>query len=391
MKLAPRWRVLLGLLVARVAFGFSFQSLPVLAPGIAEDLQLDGLAIGTLVGLFMLPGFFIALPGGMLAQRLGERRTLLAGLVAMSGGAAACALAETYDALWVARLVCGIGGAIVTVVMTKLVIDWFSGHELATAMGLFLGGYPAGIGLALIGLGALSTPTTWATGFGITAILCAAGLVAAWLTTFPQPNANLTGKRSVRLTLREVVLVTSAASVASIYNAGYLVMLGFVPMYLVAQGHAPSIAAAIMGAGVWMSILSVPLGGFVADKLKRPNTIMATGALVWATGLWGTIPLMDSALALTFLFAILSLVGAFPVGAMVALGAEATRPSSRGLGMGLYYSWFYGAAAVGPAAAGYILDRTQPWVTIALVSACGILAIIFLLFFRTVQKLLHSQ
>ena len=50
---------------------------------------------------------------------------------------------------------------------------------------------------------------------------------------------------------------------------------------------------------------------------------MATGALVWATGLWGTIPLMDSALALTFLFAILSLVGAFPVGAMVALGAEA--------------------------------------------------------------------
>lgn len=391
MQLAPRWRVLLGLLVARIAFGFSFQSLPVLAPGIAEDLRLDGLAVGTLVGLFMLPGFFIALPGGMFAQRLGERRTLLAGLVAMTGGAAACALADSYATLWIARLICGIGGAVVTVVMTKLVIDWFSGQELATAMGLFLGGYPAGIGLALLGLGAFATPTAWHTGFVITTALCAAGLLTAWLTTYPQPGANAPGVRSVRLTLREVILVTSAASVASIYNAGYLVMLGFVPLYLVAEGHTPSIAAAIMGAGVWMSILSVPLGGFVADKLKRPNTIMATGALIWAAGLWGTIPLMDSALALTFLFAILSLVGAFPVGAMVALGAEATRPSSRGLGMGLYYSWFYGAAAVGPAAAGYVVDRTEAWVTIALVSACGVMATIFLLFFRTVQKLVRIE
>ena len=385
--LAPRWRVLLGLMVARIAFGFSFQSLPTLAPGIAGDLQLDALAIGTLVGLFMLPGFFIALPGGLLAQRFGERRPLLAGLAAMTIGAAACGFAESYTTLWLARLLSGVGAAVVTVVMTKLVIDWFSGHEIGTAMGLFLGGYPAGIGLALLGLGNFAVPGQWTTGFAITALLCATGLLVAWLTTHPKPALESSGNQSVRLTLREMVLVTCASSVASIYNAGYLVMLGFMPLYLVAEGYEPPVAAAIMGAGVWMSILSVPLGGFVTDKVKRPDTIMIGGALLWAAGMWGAIPLMDSTFGLGILFAVLSLVGAFPVGAMVALGAQATRASSRGLGMGLYYSWFYGTAAAGPALAGYILDQTEPWVTVALVSASGVLAVIFLLFFRTVQRL----
>ena len=334
MKLAPRWRVLLGLLVARVAFGFSFQALPVLAPGIATDLQLDGLAIGTLVRLFVLPGFFIALPGGMLSQRMGKRRTLLAGLVAMNSGAFSCAMSDTYAALWIARLVCGIGGAILSVVMTKLVIDWFTGHELATAMGLFLAGYPGGIGLALIGLGTFATPTTWAAGFGITAILFTAGLLAAWVTTHPQPEATAARMLGAGLSLREIVLVTSAASVASIYNSSYLVMLGFVPLYLIGQGHPPAIAAAIMGAGVWMSILSVPLGSFVTEKLKRPNIIIVVGAVCWAAGLWGTNSADGFGNRTDRPVCHLSLVGAFPVDAMVALGAEATRPSSRGLDMG---------------------------------------------------------
>ena len=59
-----------------------------------------------------------------------------------------------------------------------------------------------------------------------------------------------------------------------------------------------------MGAGVWMSVLSVLLGGFVTDKLKRPNIIMVVGAACWTAGFWGTIPLMDSAIALAALRAI---------------------------------------------------------------------------------------
>lgn len=72
--MATRWIVLAGLVVARVAFAYQFQSLAVVAPGFVGEFGLDALSVGTLVGLYMLPGLFLAIPGGVLSQWVGERR-----------------------------------------------------------------------------------------------------------------------------------------------------------------------------------------------------------------------------------------------------------------------------------------------------------------------------
>jgi MFS family permease len=387
-RLADRWVVLIGLMVARISFGFSFQVVPTVAPGIAEQMDLDALAIGTLVGLFMLPGFFLALPGGLFAQWVGERRVLVFGLIGMSGGALLCATAGTYEALWIGRLVSGIAGILVTVVMTKLVVDWFAGKELATAMGLFLGGYPAGIGLALVALGPFAEPGQWHIAFFACAALCASGLIVFLVTerTKPAvpPQAN---PGAARLHSKDIFRITAAASVVSLYNAGYLIMLGFVPLYLVSEGHSPAVAATVMGAGVWVSILAVPLGGALADKLGRPNLFIGVAATFWTCGMLFVPSLSDSPGWLAALFALTSLIGAAPVGSMTALGAEVMRPEIRGSGMGVFYTWFYGGAAAGPALAGYVVDLTSPESAIYLVSACGVGAIVCLGGFRLVQRL----
>jgi nitrate/nitrite transporter NarK len=72
--MATRWLVLAGLVLARIAFAFQFQALAVVAPGFVDQFSLDALAVGTLVGLYMIPGLFLAIPGGVLSQRVGERR-----------------------------------------------------------------------------------------------------------------------------------------------------------------------------------------------------------------------------------------------------------------------------------------------------------------------------
>jgi len=61
--MATRWVVLAGLVLARIAFAFQFQSLAVVAPGFVDQFALDALALGTLVGLYMIPGLFLAIPG----------------------------------------------------------------------------------------------------------------------------------------------------------------------------------------------------------------------------------------------------------------------------------------------------------------------------------------
>ena len=66
--MASRWLVLVGLVLSRIAFAFQFQALAVVAPGFVTQFSLDGLAVGTLVGLYMIPGLFLAIPGGVLSN-----------------------------------------------------------------------------------------------------------------------------------------------------------------------------------------------------------------------------------------------------------------------------------------------------------------------------------
>ena len=189
-SISRRWIVLSGLLVARLAFGFQLQSVSVLAPGLMQGLALDLVEIGTLVGLFMSPGLLLALPGGVISQKIGERRFLIACLLAMASGGLLCGLAEDYWTLWFGRLISGFGAIGVNVAMSKIVIDWFAGKEINTAMGIFLSGFPVGIALALVSLGHLATPDGWPAGLLSAAVFSFVALIVFLVTYKPAPGSG---------------------------------------------------------------------------------------------------------------------------------------------------------------------------------------------------------
>jgi hypothetical protein len=68
MPVHSRWLMLLVLFVARTAMACQFQSVASTAPFLVDALAIDFARLGTLIGLYMLPGIFIALPGGMFGQ-----------------------------------------------------------------------------------------------------------------------------------------------------------------------------------------------------------------------------------------------------------------------------------------------------------------------------------
>ena len=107
-----RWRALWVLSAARVAMGFQFQVVGATAPLLREQYGLALADIGWLVGLFVAPGVVLALPGGMLSARWGDRRIAIAGTAAMMMGGVVCALAADATTLQVGRLIGGIGGVL---------------------------------------------------------------------------------------------------------------------------------------------------------------------------------------------------------------------------------------------------------------------------------------
>ena len=81
MPVDGRWLILGVLFVARTVMACQFQTVASTAPFLIGSLAIDYTQLGTLIGFYRLPGIFMALPGGMLGQRFGAKRLVLAGLL----------------------------------------------------------------------------------------------------------------------------------------------------------------------------------------------------------------------------------------------------------------------------------------------------------------------
>jgi predicted MFS family arabinose efflux permease len=194
---ANRWSMLAVLFAARVVMGFQFQSVASSASSLKAELALDPGQIGTLIGLYMLPGVVIALPGGLLARRLGEKWTCLFGLALMAGGGCLAGSAGSFAGIVLGRVISGGGAVIFNLVLTSMVAGWFAGAEIVTAMAILLASWPAAIAAALIGETALSLWYGWSAVMYAVAALCLAAWVAVALLYSGRPDFVLWGALSV--------------------------------------------------------------------------------------------------------------------------------------------------------------------------------------------------
>jgi predicted MFS family arabinose efflux permease len=351
------WMALGVLTAARAAMGFQFQSLASAAPELTNGLGLSQSDLGALIGLYFLPGVFLALPGGALGRRFGDRRIVMVGLFLMIAGGLAAGIATGFFSLAVARTLAGIGGVLLNVLMSKMVIDWFAGRkDLSLAMAIFVNSFPIGVGLAIAILGPLANAAGWTTALAATSGLAGTALVLLALGYRPHPNDRAAvSAASTGISAREGVLVCIAGSIWGIFNGVFSVMFSFAPAMLAQSGIAPVTAGLIGAAATWLLVASVIAGGFLVQKGIAPATLMATGAVVWS-GCLAVIAQGGGLSATALLLAGLTM--GLPVGVIMSLPATALRPESRALGMGLFYTWLYIGHGLIPPIAGRLQDAT---------------------------------
>jgi MFS family permease len=349
-----RWLALALLFLARTAMGFQFQSLGAVSPLLMRDLGIEFALLGTLVGIWMLPGAFVAVPGGALGHRFGEKRMVVLGLGLMALGTLMIAMAGTYEAVFAGRLVSGIGAVIVNVLLTKMAADWFADRELSTAMGLLVVSWPLGIGVALVALGPLAAASSWAVAMHVTLGVCIVAFVGIALGYRSPARAASATASSSRLSARELGLVSLAGIVWALFNVAYILVVSFVPALLSQRGMPPAHSALLVSLSTWPVVLTAPLGGMLADRTGRPNALIYGSFAGMAISMWLMLG-VDKVWLMLLAFGLLAGPCAGPI---MALPAKVLRPDSRALGMGVYYTWYYVGMAVLPPAAGYVRDAT---------------------------------
>src|SRR5262245_11346656 len=276
--IAKRWIILLVLFLARTAMAYQFQTVGALGLILIDELKIDFVSLGTLIGLYLLPGAVFALPGGLLGQRCGAKNVVLIGLSLMVAGGALTAT-EPFPIVSGGRLISGTGAVLINVVMTKMVTDWFAGREIVTAMSIFIASWPLGLALGLISFPVVAAAWSWTVAMYVAVLAAFICLILVTLIYRDPPNsqAGTSSDFRIAMTGREWLIISFAGLIWSAYNVGYIVLISFMPECFTARGYSFAEASRIVSLLGWVLIPSVPISGYVAEQLNRPNLLMVAG------------------------------------------------------------------------------------------------------------------
>src|SRR6476646_1303257 len=152
-------------------------ALPSIATSFNVSLsQLEWVVVG-----YALSFATFMLTGGKLADRYGRRKLFVIGLVIFTGASLACGLAPSVGFLIGARVVQGVGGAIMNPATLSIITATFPPRQRGTAIGIWAGVSALALAIGPLVGGLLTEKVNWSWIFFINIPVGVLGVVAARL------------------------------------------------------------------------------------------------------------------------------------------------------------------------------------------------------------------
>jgi MFS family permease len=307
-----------------------------------------------------------------------DTRTIYLGSAVWAGlaGAAFAFFAKDFRSAAVLRALAGVGLAGTYVPGMRLVAERFATERRGLAIACYASAFGLGAALSLALTGHLARLAGWRVAMGITALgpLLAAALAATVLSPAPPPPRVPSAGRP-RLLDARVLKNRPALWMIAAYSAHNWELFGmrawlppFLAGVLIRRGspvvEASSLAATLASGILLVGAASNIVGGWASDRWGRIRIIVVSQAVSAACSLtigWlFTAPLRTIlTLAVVYGIFVTSESGALSTGV-----TELAEPSALGATLAVQSCVGFLAAAVAPAAVGFLLDRLQsvsPW------------------------------
>jgi EmrB/QacA subfamily drug resistance transporter len=248
---AGRWLLTVAVAGSGMAF-LDSTVVNVALPDIGRDFNASTSALQWILNGYLLTLASLILLGGSLGDRYGRRRVFVLGVWLFTAASLLCAVAPSAELLIFARLVQGIGGALLTPGSLALIEASFRPADRARAIGAWsgLGGVAGALG-PLVG-GYLIGAISWRAIFVINLPI---GIFVAWAATRHVPETS-DPMASGRIDLR-------GAALAALGLAGTTYALIEAP----GQGASAAVLATAIG-GV------LALVAFFAGERRSPNPML---------------------------------------------------------------------------------------------------------------------
>jgi NNP family nitrate/nitrite transporter-like MFS transporter len=139
LKTNYKWFILvLAMLAYGIVTGADRMTIPVLFKEISLDLNLNMVSIGTIWGMDPLAGVFVCMLGGLLADRFGIKRTLVAACILSGIFCALRGFSNNFISMAATMFLFGLVNSITFTVAPKIAAVWFNGKHLTLANSLMM-------------------------------------------------------------------------------------------------------------------------------------------------------------------------------------------------------------------------------------------------------------
>ncbi|ARS90077.1 MFS transporter [Natrarchaeobaculum aegyptiacum] len=352
-----------GTILLAVAFGW-FLSIsvrmiyPALLPEISETYDLTLTTAGLLITVLWVAYAFGQLPGGILADWVGERPLLIASSLLAATMLALVVFANSPIVLFLATTLFGGATALYGVSRFTILKKVYPDH-LGTATGATMAAGDVGNTVMPPLAGVLAAAVAWQYGFGFAIPLFLLAAVGLW-TTLPKRTTEPTSLGET-ITLEDV---TATLSRPYVRRATLLLVLwalvihafmGFYPTYLMDEKDlSAAVATGLFGFFFALGILLKPIAGRTYDRIgvRAPLlVIMASAALAlvalpFAGELW--------------LFVVLTIFASSLLGFETIVISDLTRrlpDGTQGTSLGALRTVYIALGASSPVIFGAIADR----------------------------------
>jgi len=222
-------------------------------PSAQHAVGLSAAAGQWIVTAYTLAFAALLLVGGRLADRLGARRTLLAGVIGFALASAVGGASVTGAMLLTARAVQGASAALLVSSTKSLLVTVYTGdEERSRAIGIFTATLAAGGALGLVLGGVLTSGLGWRWCLYVNVAVSLVAIIGG-----PKVLPAVAGRREIRIDLTSAVLA-SAGMAALVYGLGEAAPAGW---------GSGQVAGSLAGA-------AVALAAFVTRQAGKPNPLL---------------------------------------------------------------------------------------------------------------------
>ena len=386
----------LVIIVAGISAALHIGKLPPALPVLREAFHLSLVQAGFLLSLVQFAGMTLGLAIGAAGDSIGPRRTMVLGLVILSGASFAGGAAHGVALLMALRAIEGVGFLLAVLPAPGLIRSLVEPKRLSAMLGVWSTFMPFGTATALLVGPACIAVAGWPGWWWLLAALSLLMAVVVWLVVPPAANAR--GPRApgeagrVARTLRAKGALLAAFAFAA-YSFQWLAVVGFLPTIYAQSGLPTAYAAVATALAAAVNIIGNVASGRLLQRgvpapilLHAGHVAMLLGAMVAFAG-WTDVALLRYAGVLLF-----SMVGGLIPGTLFSLGVRVAPDEST---VSTTVGWMMQLSALGqfagPPIAAWAAARAGGWHAIWWVT--GTMAVVGMVIAHAISRFLvgHPQ